>query len=56
MTVSRELLRDLRERRKLVQEGGGAKKAEARHEKGQLTARERIAMLFHEGTFQEIGR
>ncbi|HXK56014.1 MAG TPA: carboxyl transferase domain-containing protein, partial [Gammaproteobacteria bacterium] len=56
MTVSRELLRDLRERRRVVHEGGGRDKAEARHKKGQLTARERIAILFQEGTFQEIGR
>lgn len=56
MTVSKELLRDLRERRKVVSEGGGKDKAAARHKKGQLTARERIDYLFQEGTFQEIGR
>jgi len=56
MTVSKELLRDLRQRRKVVQEGGGREKADSRHKKGQLTARERIDLLFQEGTFQEIGR
>jgi len=56
MTVLKELLRDLRQRRKLVSEGGGREKTEARHKKGQLTARERIATLFQQGTFQEVGR
>lgn len=56
MTVSKELLSDLRERRKLVEAGGGKDKIDARHKKGQLSARERIAALFQEGTFQEVGR
>lgn len=35
--------------------GGGEKRIEAQHEKGKLTARERIHFLLDEGSFQEIG-
>ncbi|WP_031530462.1 acyl-CoA carboxylase subunit beta [Dyadobacter crusticola] len=36
--------------------GGGEKRISAQHQKGKLTARERIAVLVDEGTFQEIGK
>ena len=36
-------------------EGGGAARIKAQHEKGKLTARERIDLLLDEGSFQEIG-
>ncbi|HCK21879.1 MAG TPA: methylmalonyl-CoA carboxyltransferase, partial [Bacteroidetes bacterium] len=36
-------------------EGGGQKRIESQHKKGKLTARERIALLMDEGTFEEIG-
>lgn len=55
MAISRKLLDDLREKRKAVKDSGGVDKAKARHEKGQLTARERLDALFQQGTFQEIG-
>lgn len=35
--------------------GGGKDKIEAQHKKGKLTARERIALLVDEGSFEEIG-
>jgi acetyl-CoA carboxylase carboxyltransferase component len=35
--------------------GGGAKRIEAQHNKGKLTARERIVLLADAGTFEEIG-
>jgi len=35
--------------------GGGAKRIEAQHERGKLSARERIDVLFDPGTFEEIG-
>ncbi len=41
---------DLRVEAKL---GGGEKRIEAQHAKGKLTARERIAMLLDEGSFEE---
>jgi len=36
--------------------GGGKKRIEAQHQKGKLTARERIALLLDEGSFEEIGK
>ncbi|UXX77922.1 acyl-CoA carboxylase subunit beta [Reichenbachiella carrageenanivorans] len=45
--------------KKLNQEallGGGEKRIESQHKKGKLTARERIALLIDEGTFEEIGK
>ena len=44
----------LKEKRKAAQQGGGAKRVEAQHAKGKLTARERIANLVDEGTFVEL--
>jgi len=36
--------------------GGGQKRMDAQHAKGKLSARERIALLIDEGTFEEIGK
>lgn len=52
MTVNK--LEDLRQRREKIQLGGGTKRIAAQHERGKLTARERINLLFDEGTFVEI--
>ncbi len=38
-----------------AQLGGGEKRIAAQHKKGKLTARERIAILIDEGSFEEIG-
>ena len=46
-----ENLAKLREQAK---QGGGAKRIEAQHAKGKLTARERIILLFDRGTFEEL--
>lgn len=35
--------------------GGGARRIESQHKKGKLTARERLQLLFDDGTFEEIG-
>lgn len=35
--------------------GGGEKRIESQHKKGKLTARERIALLLDEGSFEELG-
>jgi acetyl-CoA carboxylase carboxyltransferase component len=35
--------------------GGGAKRIEQQHARGKLTARERLALLLDEGSFQEFG-
>jgi len=51
MNNKNDLLQKLREEAKL---GGGAEKIKQQHEKGKLTARERIQLLVDEGSFQEI--
>lgn len=38
-----------------AQKGGGQKRIDAQHEKGKLTARERIHFLLDENSFEEIG-
>lgn len=45
---------DLRQRKVKITAGGGEKRVAKQHEKGKLTARERITLLFDEGTFVEI--
>jgi len=47
-----EKLRGLREK---ALEGGGQKRIDAQHEKGKLTARERIEQFLDDGSFTEIG-
>jgi acetyl-CoA carboxylase carboxyltransferase component len=50
------LIYQLNERRKKVHLGGGEKKIAKQHEKGKLTARERISQLIDEGSeFLEVG-
>ena len=39
------LIDQLKEKRKAAQQGGGAKRVEAQHAKGKLTARERISQF-----------
>jgi propionyl-CoA carboxylase beta chain len=45
----------LSEMRKKAQLGGGESRIESQHKKGKLTARERVSLLFDEGSFEEIG-
>ena len=47
-----EILREMRSRAVL---GGGQKRIDQQHERGKLTARERLAVLLDEGSFQEFG-
>ena len=49
-----DVLDDLKERRKRGRLGGGARRIEAQHRRGKLTARERIDLLFDENTFEEL--
>ncbi|MFO1021311.1 MAG: acyl-CoA carboxylase subunit beta [Planctomycetales bacterium] len=50
------LLQEFREQRALIAQGGGKKAIDRQHEKGRLTARERIAKLIDPGTdFMELG-
>lgn len=45
----------LRELRNKAMQGGGAERIKQQHERGKLTARERLALLLDEGSFQELG-
>ena len=48
------MLARLAERRAEAEAGGGQRRVEAQHEKGKLTARERIELLLDEGSFEEF--
>jgi len=50
-----DYLTTLRELREKALRGGGPKRIEQQHERGKLTARERLALLLDEGSFQEFG-
>jgi acetyl-CoA carboxylase carboxyltransferase component len=55
MPISQRLKDKLLERRARLREGGGAAKQQERHDKGLLSARERLEVLFDPDTFQEAG-
>jgi len=50
-----ELTEQLHERREKAKLGGGEEKIAKQHERGKLTARERIDLLVDEGSFVEMG-
>ncbi len=54
--MSKEKFQLLKDKNLLAEEGGGRKRIDAQHQKGKLTARERIDLLLDKGTFQEIGK
>jgi len=54
MSIQQENISKLVERRANAKLGGGEKRIEAQHQKGKMTARERIAMLLDEGSFEEF--
>lgn len=47
-------LDDLKRRKEVIVAGGGEKRIAKQHESGKLTARERLDLLFDEGTFVEL--
>ena len=51
----RSLVEDLQARRERARLGGGEEKIAQQHERGKLTARERLALLIDEGSFTELG-
>ena len=53
MSIQTDNIQKLVERRAKARLGGGEKRIEAQHAKGKLTARERIALLLDEGSFEE---
>ena len=50
-----EILRRLEEERAAARAGGGERRTKAQHDKGKLTARERIELLLDPGSFEERG-
>lgn len=54
MNSSQEKINELIEKRAIARVGGGEKAIEKQHAKGKYTARERIAQLLDEGSFEEL--
>ncbi len=54
MSESMKKLNQLREAKDKIRLGGGEKRIQKQHERGKLSARERIMLLFDEGTFVEL--
>jgi acetyl-CoA carboxylase carboxyltransferase component len=55
MPTMRERVEELMQRRAKAKELGGEAKIAKHHERGKLTARERMALLFDGGTYTEVG-
>jgi propionyl-CoA carboxylase beta chain len=51
----KDKLEELNKKLELAKIGGGADRIEKQHQKGKLTARERIELLLDDGSFEEIG-
>ena len=56
MSTQRKLLEDLQRRQVQAEQGGGEARIARQHEKGKLTARERLDLLLDEGSFVELDR
>jgi len=54
MSIIEEKIKELMEMRRKARLGGGEKRIESQHNKGKLTARERIDLLLDEGSFEEF--
>jgi len=52
--ASSSKIQELRRLKEEAKQGGGASAVERQHSKGKMTARERLAILLDEGSFQEI--
>lgn len=55
MAIDPKLLDELRKRKETALKAGGEDKLAKRHEKGLMSARERLQYFFEDGTFQEFG-
>ncbi len=53
---TKKRIRELEKRSEKAKEGGGKKRIEKQHEKGKLTARERLDILLDNGSFVEFDR
>ncbi len=54
MSIQHDKIHELVERRENARLGGGSDRIGAQHGKGKLTARERLALLLDEGSFEEF--
>mgnify|MGYP001322450724 CR=1 FL=1 len=54
MGAADERLDELRRRKAQSEAGGGSQRIDAQHNRGKLTARERLELLLDEGSFQEV--
>src|SRR5687768_13622204 len=52
----RDKLKHLEELRRAAEQGGGPERVKAQHERGKLSARERLDLLLDEGSFNELDR
>ena len=52
--MSTDRIQQLRKMKEVILQGGGEKKIKKQHESGKMTARERLGLLFDEGSFVEI--
>lgn len=52
--MSMDKIQELSKKREAIMQGGGEKRIQKQHESGKLTARERLDLLFDEGSFVEI--
>src|SRR5262245_34179392 len=50
----KDIIEKLEARRARAREGGGKARIEAQHQRGKLTARERVELLMDKGTFEEF--
>ena len=55
-TKSSDSFAELRRRNAEAETGGGAERREREHKAGKLTARERVALLLDEDTFEELDK
>ncbi len=56
MATVQEKIDQLHEKLAKIELGGGQKRIDSQHKKGKMTARERLAKLFDEGSFTEMGQ
>src|SRR5579862_2698402 len=49
-------LKELRRRHEAAEQGGGEARRDRQHKEGKLSARERVALLLDEGTFEELDK
>ena len=54
MATVQEKIALMHSKKEKILQGGGKARIDKQHEKGKLTARERIEMFFDEGTFVEL--